>query len=446
MKLSNFLIYLIVTIVITSPVVASNLVQASEERTIQLFPIADSFVSFESPQSNYGKELYLLAGYEKEKTIMDPTSFTVSPSRKFFEVYLPQNGQITGKYEVTAGGNKDIDFVITNSNVDDASSTIYLQQNRQTKAEFNFVAPYTGYFYLGFDNSFSWFTSKTVSLSGITLAMDPSNTFSTPILMLFDLSSIPPDATINKAVLSLSYIKQENLDMQDLVLKLFSSSQINWDENAIAYQNAPMSQQYIMESSSFSIPSGVTGGRQFAVDVKADVVRSLPNGKLSEMIEIIEGNNPTGFVYFNSRETENKPRLEISYTYASVGLSLSSSFLLEGQNLAVNVATDSPQGIGDVKIQYSTDQVKWYDINQIQGGSQYYVWTPSMTGQIYVRSVWEVSWGKGWYQSLSTVNGIYILPISVVVIVPILVIAIIIAVVGVRYWRRRSKRARRNYS
>jgi hypothetical protein len=410
---------------------------ASEVRTLELFPVSDSFVSYSNPQANFGKELYLRTEYAKQKTVLYATSFTVPPSSVFFNVYLPQNGRITGSLEVTAGGNKDINFAITDS----AQATYYYQLNRVTVSSFSFVAPYTGNFHLVFDNSFSWITSKTVSLSDVILTMD-SNVISAPIFLLFDLSNIPPEATINTANLSLSF-KDSGVSLYNIV-KSFDCSKSNWNEQSITFENAPLSQSFLTESSSLNMSGGISAGSRIYLDIKPDVVRSLPNGKLTEVIAVVDGEFPAGIVEFYSRESENTPKLEISYTYVSAGSSLSSSFMIEGQNVAVNVTTNPSQPQGNIRIQYSTDQLRWYDISQFQGGSTYYVWTPSMTGQVYVRSIWEVSWNGGSYQTSSSVSSIYIMPILLVVAIPAAIIAVIAAVVGIRYWRKRRVQVKKN--
>ena len=412
---------------------------ASEVRTLTLVPVADSFVSYSTPQANFGKELYLRAEYEKQKAVLNATSFTVPTSSVFFSIYLPQNGRIAGSLEVTAGGNKDINFAITDS----TQSAYYYQLNRVTISNFSFVAPYTGSFRLVFDNSFSWITSKTVSLSDVILTMD-SNVISAPIFLLFDLSNIPPEATINTATLSLSF----NRATINNLLKSFACSVSNWNEQTITFENAPLSQSYLTESTSMILPL-VSVGDRINLNVKSDVVRSLPNGKLTEVVAVVDGDSTPGMAEFYSRESENTPKLEISYTYVSASSSLSLSFMIEGQNVAVNVTTNPSQPQGLIKIQYSTDQLKWYDIYdtyqfQGEGGLAYYVWTPSMTGQVYVRSFWEISWNGDSYQAMSSVSSIYIMPLVFVVAIPAAITAVIVAVVGIRYWRKRKTRVKRN--
>jgi hypothetical protein len=410
---------------------------ASEVRTLSLVPTSDTFVSYTTPQANFGKELYLRTEYGKQVTVLNATSFTVPPSSLFFSVYLPQNGKIAGNFEVTAGGNKDINFAI----MDNAQIAYYYQLSRVTVSNFSFVAPYTGNFRLVFDNSFSWITSKTVTVSDVILTMD-SRVISAPILLFFDLSSIPPDAIVNSANLSLCF-KDAGINLYN-ILKSFGSSLSNWNEQSITFENAALSESSLTETSSLNMSIGISDGSRIYLDIRPDVVRSLPNGKLTEIVAVVDGELPAGIVEFYSRETENSPKLEVSYTYVSTSSPLSSSFIIEGQNIAANVTTNPSQSQGNIRVQFSTDQIKWYDVGQFQGGSAYCVWTPPMTGQVYVRSLWEVNWNGGSYQALSSVSSVYIMPIAIIVAIPTAIVAVIVGVLGVHFWRKRKNRLRGN--
>lgn len=404
-------------------------VLGSETRTVELLPLVDSYVYIDSPENNYGKELALDTEYEAPKTIVEAFSFDVPPGSQWVIVSLPKNGKITGSFEVTEGGALDIDFWIKN----EALTVAYVHESRVTSLEFSFVAPHTGVFYLQFDNSFSWFTSKTVSLSDVILTMDPFDAICSPVFLLFDLSSIPPEATINSANLSLSF--KDSGVLRYTIVNTFYCSNNDWNEQTITYENAPFSQIY--PSSSFSLNvSGVSVGDYCSWDVKPDVVRARPSGKLTEVIVIVDSEFSMGMTQFFSRETENKPKLEISYTYVSVSSSVSSSILLEGQSISINVNTDPSQNAGNVKAQYSTDKINWLDIASFSGGTGYYVWIPPVTAQIYLRGHWETSWEGGSYYSLSSVNSIYVIPIYLLVLIPVIIVG---TIVGVYYWRKRKR-------
>ena len=124
----------------------SALTSASEVRTLELFPIADSFVSVSSPLSNFGSELHLRTEYE-EKTIVAATSFDISAaSRRVLDVSLPKNGMINGSLDVAGGG--DIDFRIEN----EAENVTYVEEFSAESLNFYFFAPYTGNYLLVFEN------------------------------------------------------------------------------------------------------------------------------------------------------------------------------------------------------------------------------------------------------------------------------------------------------
>jgi hypothetical protein len=412
-----------------STVFFTGLTSGSEVRTLELFPIADSFVSVSSPQSNFGKELYLRTEYE-EKTVIEATSFDVNTaSRRVMDVSLPKNGMINGSFDVAGEG--DINFRIKN----EAENVTYLEEFSVKSLNFYFFAPYAGDYRLSFENLGLFVPTRTVSLSDVILTIEPFGVVCSPVFLLFDLSIIPPEATINMANLSLSF-EAAGLNTYNLV-KTFYCSKTDWSEQLITYENAPLTESYLMESSSFNMSTGILAGTRREIDIKSDVVRSLVSGKLTEVVAIVGGEFPGGMVEFYSRESENAPKLEITYTYASTVCSLSSAFLIEGQSVAANVTTDPLQTLGKVKIQYSTDQIKWVDAGESSGGATYYAWTPP-AGQIYVRGVWEISLSGGSYIALSSVHTVFVIPIYLVMIS----VAIIVVIAGVYFWRRRRRRAR----
>ena len=401
---------------------------ASEVRTLELFPVADSFVSYSNPQDNFGKEQYLRTDYEN-KTVIEATSFDVNTtSRQLIDISLPKNGMIMGSFDVVGEG--DINFSIKN----EAETVAYLEEFFVKSLNFYFFAPYTGNYRLSFENLGSLVPARTVSLSDVILTMEPFGVMCSPIFLLFDLSDIPAEATINIANLSLSF-ESAGVNTYNIV-KAFYCSKTNWDEQTITYENAPLSQSYLIESSSLNM-SSVSIGTRCETDIKSDVVRSLPEGKLTEVIAIVDGELASGMVEFFSRESENKPKLEITYTYASVACFLSSTFLIEGQGVAANVTTDPVQTLGNVKIQYSTDQVNWIDAGQFPGGAQHYIWTPPASGQVYVRGVWETSWNDGYYNALSSVSTLYVIPVYLLVVISV---AIIVAITGVYFWKKKGRR------
>lgn len=404
-------------------------VSGSETRTVELLPLADSYVYIDSPENNYGKELHLSTAFEDQKTIVEATSFVVSPGSYWITIPLPKNGKITGSFEVTNEGAQVIDFWIKN---DDHSIT-YVYEPRVTSLEFSFVAPHTGNFDLQFYNSPSWLTSKTVSLSDVILTMDIFDAICSPAFLLFDLSDIPPEATINSANFSMSF--KDSGVLGYTIVNSFYCSNNDWNEQTITYENAPFSQVYTSSSFSLNV-SGVSTGNYCCWDIKPDLVRARPSGKLTEVIVIVDSDASVGMTQFFSRESENKPKLTISYTYISVSSTVSSSILLESQSIGINVNTDPSQAAGNVKAQYSTDTINWVDISSFSGGTGYYAWTPPVTGQIYLRGQWETSWEEDSYYSLSSVNSIYVIPIYVLALIPIIIVG---TIAGVYYWRKRKR-------
>jgi hypothetical protein len=85
-------------------------------------------------------------------------AFTVPPSSITHTVSLNVGDSISIHITVTSGGNKDIDFYLTDA------STTYLSYSRATTINRDWTAPLTGTYNLVYDNSFSWFTSKDVDV------------------------------------------------------------------------------------------------------------------------------------------------------------------------------------------------------------------------------------------------------------------------------------------
>ena len=94
-----------------------------------------------------------------------------------------------------------------------------------------------------------------------------------------------------------------------------------------------------------------------------------------------------------------------TYTDVSVNSSVFPSVVGQGQNVLISISTDPPQAGGTSTIQYSTDQIQWQNITSFSGGSNtIQVWTPNVTGLIYVRVLWSNPWPGGLYTSNATVS------------------------------------------
>jgi len=99
--------------------------------------------------------LVLMIGY----AIAGTETFTVPPWQEVVRtVGLSDGDKVSGSITVSGGGN-DIDFYVTDPN----GNTI-LRYDRATQTSFSFTASTAGTYTMHFDNSFSIFTSKSVTL------------------------------------------------------------------------------------------------------------------------------------------------------------------------------------------------------------------------------------------------------------------------------------------
>jgi len=106
----------------------------------------------------------------------------------FFPFILMQNEVLKIEFEVTDGGNKDVDFYILDSEnynkwENDTSFTYLVFRNRAVYANINFVAPDDDLFYIIFSNSFSIITSKTVEID-FTLNPISNNGMDVPLVLV----------------------------------------------------------------------------------------------------------------------------------------------------------------------------------------------------------------------------------------------------------------------
>jgi hypothetical protein len=72
---------------------------------------------------------------------------------------LSEGDKVSGSITVSGGGGNDINFYVTDPN----GNTI-LRYDRATQTSFSFTATTTGTYTMHFDNSFSIFSSKSVTL------------------------------------------------------------------------------------------------------------------------------------------------------------------------------------------------------------------------------------------------------------------------------------------
>jgi hypothetical protein len=138
-------------------------------------------------------------------------------------------------------------------------------------------------------------------LSDVILTLEPFDFVWSPIFLLFDLSGIPPEATVNSAMLTIA-LSDSGESMYSIV-RAFYCSETDWDEQAITYENAPLSETYL---SSYSLNvTGVSVGDYCERDIRPDVVRGRATGKLTEVMVVVDSEFPTGLIRFFSRESEN---------------------------------------------------------------------------------------------------------------------------------------------
>lgn len=96
-------------------------------------------------------------GYVKAGT----ETFSVPPFQEVTRtVELSEGDKVSGSINVSGGANNDINFYVT-----DPDGATILRYDRATQTSFSFTASTTGTYTMHFDNSFSLFASKSVTLN-----------------------------------------------------------------------------------------------------------------------------------------------------------------------------------------------------------------------------------------------------------------------------------------
>ena len=105
-----------------------------------------------------------ICGIQNISAIDNPDYTKTIPAgvKSYFNFDLYEGDTLKIVFKVIAGGNKDIDFYILNS---DGSYVEGFEKHRYIQGTFYLVAPYDDIFSVYFDNSFSLITSKTVEIS-----------------------------------------------------------------------------------------------------------------------------------------------------------------------------------------------------------------------------------------------------------------------------------------
>ena len=96
---------------------------------------------------------------DPKSSVVFDQPFDVPPSTTTHTAYLDENDTINIQFEVTSGGNLDINFRLNDG------STTYLDYTRITSLDEDFTVPISSNYNFVFDNSFSTFTSKGVDVS-----------------------------------------------------------------------------------------------------------------------------------------------------------------------------------------------------------------------------------------------------------------------------------------
>jgi hypothetical protein len=93
----------------------------------------------------------------KSSVIIDQ-SFVVPPSTTTHTTYLNQGDSLNIQVTVTSGGNRDIDFSVNDG------ATTYMSYSRATTVNKDWTVPLSSNYNFVYDNSFSFITSKDVTV------------------------------------------------------------------------------------------------------------------------------------------------------------------------------------------------------------------------------------------------------------------------------------------
>lgn len=221
----------------------------------------------------------------------------------------------------------------------------------------------------------------------------------------YDLSSIPPGATILSATLTLplSYARVY------ATVAVYYASDDSWSGTAINWSNAPLSS---VGSTIYSSNPVTNSTRSYNWDVTQIVAAVNPTKSRVTFVlkpTSSQNSNINGWILLgDGTYSVYATALTVSYSYASTIVSLSSSTIQFGNSVAVSGSTDPAQSGGTMTLQYSTDQSLWNVLSTQNGGAYAYAWTPSSAGTYYVKSVWSISWGSGSYSTSSQVIQLFV--------------------------------------
>lgn len=249
------------------------------------------------------------------------------------------------------------------------------------------------------DSSFA--SNNYGSSTGLSaLYYDFFNTRHIQTWLKFDISSIPPGATVTSAVLTLTLAYTR----VNTNIGVYSVSSNSWSESSITWNNAPRSSV----SSSYNALNYVTNSTSsYGWDVSSIISSSLGGASMSLVVQptASQSQNINGWTVFYSKEgggSSARPTLTITYSYVSASVSISPTSIQYGGSATIVGSTDPVQTGGTMTLQYSVDQANWNNIASQTGGTYTYDWRPTSTGTYYVRSVWSITWSVGSYTATSS--------------------------------------------
>jgi len=211
----------------------------------------------DSPETNHG----LLLDFEVATFMKEYESSDLGTNRTFLRVRIRTPGNIEETYNMIP----DNDIAILENSVEKIPSTVFIDK-----------------------------------MAGYRIAMK------------FDVSSIPAEATINRAKLYLFMQTEESYNKRDMldILRIFSIESWPWDSKNLSY-NTSFSKSAYLETNEFDII--------ITPFVQQWVSNIIPNYGLV-VLSTTEGENISRYAFYSSDiDSTRTPRLEIDYSLPIIG-------------------------------------------------------------------------------------------------------------------------------